>query len=191
MTASATSERSTGLEAARMLAVLAWVTTATAISLGVLGALPGLLGSEPREVRLVGSVEEAERLLAAPLALPSYYPSRLAWPPAEVRVVGGKGGAASLAFRAQGGHQAELVLLQGTTPGAAIPAALLAGATELSSSRTHIETVPVTRARVLVEGVAWEELRWDRDGCALVLRTRGDVDELVRLARSIHRRRPQ
>jgi hypothetical protein len=185
----ATTERAAGPEAARMLAVLAWVAAATATSLGVMGALPGLLGSEPREVRTLPTVEEAERWLRAPLALPSYYPSRLAWPPSEIRVVGGRGGAAALGLRAQGGHAVEVLLLQGTTPGAPIPASLLAGATELSSSRTHLEAIPVVRARVLVEGVAWEELRWERDGRALVLRSRGDVDELVRLARSVHRRR--
>jgi hypothetical protein len=189
MTTSATSERAGGLEVARMLAVLAWVTLATALSLAGLGALPGLLGSEPREVRRVASIEAAERWLKAPLALPSYYPARLAWPPFEIRVVGGAGGAAALSFAAQAEHEPTLLLLQGTTPGAAIPSALLGGATELSSSRTHLDAVPVTRARVLVDGVAWEELRWERDGRALVLRSRGDVDELIRLARSIHQRR--
>jgi hypothetical protein len=40
---------------------------------------------------------------------------------------------------------------------------------------------------VLVDGAAWEELRWERDGRAMILRTQGDVEELFRMARSAHR----
>jgi hypothetical protein len=188
MSATAGSVQTKGLEAARMLAVLAWVTIASALTLGALGALPGLLGAEPREVRRVRSVEEAERWLGSGLALPSYYPSRLAWPPAEIRVAGGAGGAASLTLHAQDGSGPGLLLIQASQPGQPIPEGLLGGARELSRTRTAVDARPALQVRVLADGAVWEELRWERDGRALVLRTRGEVEELFRMAHSVHRR---
>lgn len=188
MSAVLPSPRGTALEASRMLAALAWVATATALALGALGAVPGWLVGESQDVRRLASVEEAERWVGAPLASPSYFPARLGWPPAEVRVAGGRGGAAALTFRARPGEGADVQLLQATTPGLPIPPELLDVSRELSASRATVGPRPATLARVLVDGSTWDELRWERDGRAMVLRTRGEVDELLRMARSAHRR---
>jgi hypothetical protein len=188
MSRAAASHEGPGLEATRMVVALLWVVVATALSLGALGALPTWISGESHEVRRVDSVEAAERWIGARLASPSYFPSRLGWPPAEVRVAGGRGGAASLTFRPRDGQGADLQLLQATTPGAAIPPPLLAVTRELSATRTTVGARPATLARVLVDGETWEELRWERDGRAMVLRTRGEVEELLRMARSAHRR---
>lgn len=186
MSGATASARGTALEAVRMVAALGWVTLATALALGGLGALPRWLAGEEQDVRRVASLEEAERRLGGRLAVPSYFPSRLEWPPAEVRVAGGRGGAAAFTFRASGGGPA-VQLLQALTPGAPIPAPLLAVTRELSASRATVGPRPGTLARVLVDGATWDELRWERDGRAMVLRTQGDVDELLRMARSAHR----
>jgi hypothetical protein len=188
MSATSATTRSGGLELTRLVASLVWVTAATAATLAGLGALPGLLVGEPRDVRRVASVEEAERRLGASLVIPAYFPSRLAWPPAEVRVVGGKGGAAAITFAARDGRGPPVVLLQAVVPGAPIPAPLLDEAGELSASRAAVAARPAVLARVLVDGATWDELRWERDGRAMVLRTRGEVDELYRMAHSVHRR---
>jgi hypothetical protein len=187
MSAQAAADRGTALQAARMLAALGWVVAATALALGALGALPGWLAGEERDLRKVASVEEAERRVGAQLAVPSYFPSRLAWPPAEVRVTGGQGGAAAFTFRPRRGEGSSVLLLQATTPGAPIPPGLLGASRELSATRTTVGPRPATLARVLVEGVAWDELRWERDGRAMALRTQGEVEELLRMARSAHR----
>lgn len=187
MSAAQADTRGTALEAVRMVAALGWVATATALALGALGALPGWLAGQEQDVRRVASVEEAERALGVRLASPSFYPARLAWPPAEVRVAGGRGGAASFAFRPADPAGPAVQLLQATTPGAPIPPALLAVTRELSASRTTVGPRPATLARVLVDGATWDELRWERDGRAMVLRTQGEVDELLRMARSAHR----
>jgi hypothetical protein len=187
MSAQASAARGTALELLRMVAALGWVAVTAALVLGALGALPGWLAGEEQDVRRVASLEEAERWVGGRLATPSYFPSRLGWPPAEVRVAGGRGGAAALTFRGQGGQGSSVQLLQATTPGAPIPPALLAVTRELSATRTTVGPRPATLARVLVDGVTWEELRWERDGRAMVLRTQGDVEELLRMARSAHR----
>jgi hypothetical protein len=186
MSAQATAPRGTALELLRMLAALGWVAAAAALSLGLLGALPGWLAGEELDVRRVASVEEAEQRVGARLAVPSYFPSRLGWPPAEVRVAGGRGGAAAFTFRPRSGEGASVQLLQATTQGAAIPPALLATTRELSVTRTTVGPRPAALARVLVDGATWDELRWERDGRSMVLRTQGEVEELLRMARSAH-----
>lgn len=187
MSAESTATRGTALELLRMLAALGWVAAAAALSLGALGALPGWLAGEELDVRRVASVEEAERWLGSRLAAPSYFPARLGWPPAEVRVAGGRGGAAAFTFRPRSGAGASVQLLQATSQGAAIPPALLAVTRELSASRATVGPRPATLARVLVDGATWDELRWERDGRAMVLRSQGEVEELLRMARSAHR----
>jgi hypothetical protein len=188
MSANDASPRRGALELARMLAALAWVSLATAVGLGALGALPGWIAGEPHEVRVVATVDEAERFLSAPLALPSYFPQRLGWPPRRIRVAGGSGGSAELSFAASADGQGEVRLLQATTAGAAIAPAFLGTGTELSVSPATVGGAAAVHARRLVDGEAWEELAWERDGRRLVLRTRGDLDELFRMARSVHRR---
>lgn len=188
MSATVQDSRPTGLEAVRMLAALGWVMLATTLTLAAFGQLPGWLAGAERDLVTVPTVEAAEKLLGARLALPSYFPSHLGWPPAEVRVAGGPGGAAKLTFRERQGGAPALVLLQATAPGAPIPPELAAVGSELTTARATVGARPATRARVLVDGVPWDELRWERDGRAMVLRTRGDVGELHRMAQSAHRR---
>jgi hypothetical protein len=171
-----------------MLAALGWVVATTGVMLAVLGALPGLIAGEPHEVRTMASLEAAERNLGAGLALPSYFPAHLGWPPARIRVAGGKGGAIELTFRERTGAGDQLQLLQATTPGAPLPAVFEPPGTELSASPTTVAARPARLSRRTIGGEVWQQLAWERDGCQMVLRTRGDVEELFRMARSAHRR---
>jgi hypothetical protein len=188
MTAPTQTRRAVGPELLRMLAALGWVVATTGVMLAVLGALPGLIAGEPHEVRTVASLEAAERNLGAGLALPSYFPAHLGWPPARIRVAGGKGGAIELTFREQARAGDQLQLLQATTPGAPLPAVFEPPGTELGASPTTVAARPARLSRRTIGGEVWQQLAWERDGCQMVLRTRGDVEELFRMARSAHRR---
>jgi hypothetical protein len=187
MTAPAQTSRAVGPELLRMLAALGWVLAATAVTLAGLGALPGWIAGAPREVRTLASLELAERSLGAGLALPSYFPAHLGWPPSRIRVAGGKGGAIELTFREQAGGD-QLQLVQATTPGAPLPAVLEPPGSELASSPATVAGRPARLTRRTIAGEVWHQLSWERDGCRMVLRTRGDVEELFRIARSAHRR---
>ncbi len=189
MTAAPQTRAALGPELLRLLAALGWVVTATAVTLAGLGALPGWIAGEPHGVRTVATVEEAERLLGAGLALPSYLPAHLGWPPRRIRVAGGRGGAVELTFQdpAQGPGD-RLQLLQATTPGAPLPPEFDALGSELTSSPATVASRPARLSRRTIAGEAWQQLSWERDGFRMVLRTRGDLEELFRMARSAHRR---
>lgn len=187
MRANGTAGRGVGLEVARMLATLFWVLSATAATVAALGALPGWIAGEGAGVRRVASLDEAERRLGARLVLPGYFPDRLAWPAAEIRVAGGRHGSASLVFHDLAGEPA-LQLLEATEEGGSVAAPLLAGTTVLDTRRTAVETRPATLASVLVNGARWHQLTWYPGRRAVVLRGRGELDELFLIARSVHGR---
>jgi hypothetical protein len=189
MTATTSPRATSGAELLRMLAALGWVVVATAVTLAGLGALPGWIAGEPHEVRTVASIEAAERSLGAGLALPSYFPAHLGWPPGRIRISGGKGGAVELTFRdPKQGAGDQLQLLQATTAGAPLPPEFEPPGNELTSSPTTVAGHPARLTRRTLGGEVWQQLSWERDGCRMVLRTRGDAEELFRIARSAHRR---
>jgi hypothetical protein len=178
------------VELGRLLVALAWVAGGAAAGLGVLGAVPGWLVGEGSGVRPVASLEEAERRLAARLAVPAYFPSRLAWPPVDVRIAGGRGGAAAYRLQPRSGQGPGLELIQATVPGEPIPPGLLGDPVELGLGPAAVGDLPAWHARVLVGGAALDELRWEREGRAMVLRTGGDLEEAHRMARSARREGP-
>lgn len=185
MAAVADGAKGTGGELARMLATLAWVVGGAALLLGLLGAVPGWMAGGAG-ARAAGSIQEAEARLGARILLPAYQPARLGWPPAEIRTAGGRRGSVRLRLAPREGAPIELV--QATEAGRAIDAALLADRNVLSERRTRIGNLPATLASVTLEGTVWQELSFDVDGRAVLLRTRGDLDELYRIAHSLHGR---
>jgi hypothetical protein len=171
-------------ELARMLATLLWVAASAGGVIAVLGALPRWIAGDAAASRAL-TVDETERRLGARLPLPAFYPDRLAWPPAEIRVAGGRGGSARLRFVARaGGSPVELIAA--VDPARAIDASLLEDRSVVSERRTTVGPRPATLASVLVDGVSWQELSLELDGRQVILRTRGDLEELVRMAKSLH-----
>jgi len=185
VTGSAARAGGAGSELARMLATFAWILGATAIAVAALGAMPGWLAGDTPAGR-VATIQEAERRLAARVLVPGYFPSRLAWPPAEIRVAGGRRGSVLIAFAAHDGGRG-VEFLQATRDGEPIAAELLEGRTVLRSGRTTVGAVPATLSDVIVGGRLETELSWELHGRAVLLRTAGDVEELFRMAKSAHR----
>jgi hypothetical protein len=176
-----------GGEIARMLATLAYVLATAAVAVAGLGALPRLLTGDSGAHR-AATIQEAERRLGVRIVLPGYYPQRLAWPPAEIRVAGGRHGSVRLGFAARDGGPG-LELISSTEPGEEIDPALMSDRNVLSFRRTAVGGHPAILATVLLDGEAWQELTWTVEGRAVVLRTQGELDELLRIAHSLHGRR--
>lgn len=174
-----------GAELARMLATLAWVVGGAAGLLAFLGAIPGWL-TGGAGARGAGSIQEAEARLGARILLPSFQPARLGWPPTEIRTAGGRHGSVRIRLAPRDGAPVEL--LQSTEAGRAIAAPLLADRHVLGERRTQIGELPAALATVALDGTVWQELSFEVDGRPVLLRTRGDLDELYRIAHSLHGR---
>jgi hypothetical protein len=185
MTASVQRAGAVAGELARMLATLLWVVGAAAVAIGALGALPAFVAGEAGVAR-VASLDAAEKLLGARVLLPAYFPDRLAWPPAEVRVAGGRGGAVALAFDARGGGRT-FELFQAVEDGDDVPEDLLGERSVLREGRTTVGSLPARLATVVAGGATWQELSWRVGGRALVLRGPPGDPDLFRIAHSAHR----
>jgi hypothetical protein len=170
----------------RMCATFAWILGATVVAVGALGAVPGWIAGESGALRHARTIEEAERRLGARVFVPGYFPERLAWPPSEIRVAGGRRGSVRLAFAARDGG-AGVEMLEATRDGERIRPALLADRTVLRSRRAVVGAAPATLSDVLVGGHPARELAWELHGRAVILRSAGDVEELFRMAKSAHR----
>lgn len=173
-------------EAARMVLSLFWILGATVATLAVLGAVPTWLVGEGSAVHSAATVQDAERRLGARVLVPGYFPAHLEWPPARIRVAGGRRGSVLLSFGSRDGGP-PVDLLQATREGEPIAPELLEGRTVLRTSRARVGPQPATISDVLVEGRPERELAWELQGRAMVLRSAGDVDELFRMAKSAHR----
>jgi hypothetical protein len=174
-----------GLEVARMLATLVWVTGATIVALAVVGAMPGWITGDKGIVREALSVQDAERRLGARVLVPGYFPDRLIWPPRAIHVAGGRRGSVRLDLGARTGPG--ITIFEATREGDAIAPELLGDRTVLRSSRTAVGKLPATLSDVLVDGRLHRELAFAPGGWSVVLRTEGDVEELFRMARTSHR----
>ena len=137
---------------------------------------------EPREVRRARTVDEVERRLRARLMLPAYFPARLAWPPVRIRYVVSAPGAVALTVAARG-EGAGLLLVQTVRPGP-IPRQLLPEAQELDRSPLAGGPAAGVLSRVVEDGEMRWQLAWQQDGRSLLLRSKGTIDELLRMARS-------
>ncbi len=182
MTASRTPALRRLVDVLGALASIGVVLGAAALLLQAADAMPAWLTGEPRHVLRARSVDEVERRLRARLVLPYYFPNSLAWPPRRIRFTGGTPGAAALAVTGRDGAP-RLFLAQTVAPGP-IPDRLVPDAQTLSSSPVSIGASQGTLSRVVEDGAMAWELRWQQGGRTLLVRSRGTVDELLRIARS-------
>jgi hypothetical protein len=187
MTAAVREHTSPLVELVKMLAILIWVSGATAMALAVLGAAPGWFAGEGRHVRMLKSVDEAARGVGARLYLPAYFPQRLAWPPGRIRIAGGRGGSVAITFNSSSDHLPSLILFQATRPGEPVSPLLLGSQRVLNESRTTVGALPAAISNVVIDGAVWQQLSWQLDGIPLVLRARVDELELHRLAHGVRR----
>jgi len=167
----------------RTFAGLVVVVGMAALLLSALDAVPSWVAGEPRDVRRVSSVEEAERRLRVRLFLPGYFPQTIEWPPSTVRVVAGRSGGAALAFDGRSGGHYMLLAQAARSP--EVPPRLLPPATVLDESPVWLQGQRVSLRRIVgPDGTVWRELAWQAGERGLVLRSRGSVDEMLKMARS-------
>ena len=176
---------STVSEGARALWILALVLGGAALSLVTLDAVPAWMHGVPRGVRRAASVEEAERRLQAKVLLPAYFPDTLRWPPSTVRFARDDGGSVALSFLGSDGPPA-LFLAQTTGGEGRLPAALLGRLAIIQQQSAPLGAGSVLARVVAEDGTLWNQLEWSAAGRHFLLRGRGSLDDLIRMARSIH-----
>lgn len=167
----------------RTLAGLTVVLGTSALMLAGLDSVPAWITGAPRDVRLVANVEAAERRFGARLLLPGYFPDTIEWPPAAVRVRAGPVPGVALAFDGRrGGHYMDLA--QAVQAGD-VPERLLPEVRPLDESPIWIQGEQARLRRFSgPDGQVWRELTWRAKGRQVVLRSRGTVEEMVRMART-------
>lgn len=171
------------LDVAGALGSIALVFTGAAILLYAVDAVPALITGEPRHVRRAATVVEVERRLRARLLVPYYFPKTLAWPPQRIRFVVGPPGAAALWVDARDGGPR--LLVAETLAGGPIPSRLIPDAQVIHSSPVAVGRARGTLSRVVDEGAMAWQITWQQGDRSLLLRSRGTVEELVRIARSV------
>jgi hypothetical protein len=174
-------------ELLRSVLTLVLVVGGTAGLLAALDSAPGCIQGVPRGVRNLKSIDEAERRLRGTLALPAFFPDTLQWPPSAIRAVQDTSPAVALAFQGRAGG-VELWLAQTMAGDGPIPPSLLPPATVLGKGSVAVGGEEATLSRIVGEdGTIWHEIAWRQFGRRLVLRGKGPLDQLVRMARSAHR----
>jgi len=170
----------------RVRIVGAWlaVVAAAAFGLRVADALPGVLLGVPRGVVRAASVADLERATGWRMPVPAYYPDTIAWPPAEARMHAGGSAAIWCRQRPAGGIA---LIVACAPPGAAgIAAALLPESLELQREDTTLGPYPAVVSRVRdAEGAVWQQVQWQAGRRIILVRYRGTLDQLLKIAGSV------
>ncbi len=172
----------------RLLVRYVAVVAAAASALLVLDAVPWLLTGTSRGVVTCRSVEEAERLLGAPLAVPAYFPQAYRWPPAAILVSARPRPAAALTFAPAVGAAEPVLFVQTPDPGAAPPERLLPKGKEIHAVDFDLGGTAARMSDVLLlpDGT-FHDITFVTGGRRFVFRFRGDPEEVLKMARSLAR----
>ncbi len=173
--------------AREVLRSAAWLVVVLGVTVGVLAfvdSLPAWLNGGDRGLRPVRTLEDAERGVRARLVLPAYFPDTIAWPPARILVLPGAPPAVLMQFRTRADGALHLVLAQTVGEGD-VPDRLLPRAAPVDEAVVAMGAGDGALRRIVgPDGEIWRELAWHQDGRGVVARSRGTVEELLRMARS-------
>lgn len=175
-------------ELARMMGPLLLVFGAAAVLLRAADLLPAHLQGLPRGVRSYRSVEQVERAFGHRVAIPSYFPDTLRWPPSRIRVAYARPASVALDIVDRAMGEPFLVVCQTLDPQGSIAPQLIPDAFVLHTTETSIGRSQAWLRRVRSEdGELWTTVRWHSRGRELMLSYRGSVGEVLRMARSLER----
>jgi hypothetical protein len=167
-----------------MLGAWLLVVAAAAVSLRVADAVPRVALGVPRGVVKAAGVTDLERASGRRMPVPAYYPDTLEWPPAEARMHAGGSAAIWCRQRPAGG----VVLIVATAPSGSreIAAAVLPAAAVLQREEASLGSRPAVVSRVRdADGAVWQQVQWRTPEQIILVRYRGTLDELLKIAGSV------
>ena len=170
---------------ARTLGAWLLVFAAAAFSLRLADALPRAALGLPRGVVRAAGMAELERAAGRRMPLPAYYPDTLEWPPAETRMH--TGGSMAVWCRQRPGGPVALIVATAPPGSGGVAAALLPRSVELQREETSLGTRRALVSRLRdADGALWQQTEWQAGGQIILVRYRGTLDELLRIAGSVH-----
>jgi hypothetical protein len=129
-------------------------------------------------------VAELEKAWHHRVAAPAYFPSAYAWPPSSVLGVGRPPRVVLLAFEGRDDGGVRLYLAQSSE--GPLPDELLPTGVVMGQGEAAVNGAPAQLTRSLSEdGALWNEVRWTRGERAMLLRSRGSEEQLLRMAQSV------
>jgi hypothetical protein len=166
----------------RILLTWALVFVAAAAGLRLADALPRAALGVPRGVVKPADVAELERDSGRRMPMPAYFPDAIAWPPAELRLH--SGGSASFWCRQRAGRG--MALIVAAAPAHVIAAAVLPASVELQREPASLGARPAVVSRVRDDdGTVWQQVQWEAGRQIILVRYRGTLDELLKIAGSV------
>ena len=165
----------------------AWllVMALAAAGLKVADALPRVALGVPRGVRTADDIGHLERLAGRRMPVPSYYPDTVGWPPSEGRLH--MDGSAAFWCLARATGAPALVVATAPPGGAGIASEVLPASVELQREEGSLGGRSAIVARVRgADGSLWQQVQWRSRSQIILVRYRGTLDELLRIAGSMH-----
>jgi hypothetical protein len=168
-----------------MLAVWLLAVAAAAFGLRLADAVPRLALGVPRGVVSAADVPQLERESGRRMPVPAYFPDTIQWPPTEALLH--TGGSAAVWCRMRTGSGIGLVVATAPPGGREIAAAVLPASVELQREAGTLGSRPAVVSRVRDgEGILWQQVQWQIQGQIILVRYRGTLDELLKIAGSVH-----
>jgi hypothetical protein len=158
------------------------------ISLYLLKKVPAYM--QEREQKSYSSVDEAEHSLGLRIFLPSYFPDYLIWPPKEIKVARKPSLMITLVFISQGDRRPSLVIheiISGTDESEEAGVDFMEPGRDSEKIQVSVGGAKGTLELGVVEkGSRWTKLSWKQGDRKMVLRSNRSVEDLLKIARSIH-----
>jgi hypothetical protein len=168
-----------------MLAVWLLAVVAAAVGLRLADAIPRLALGVPRGVVRVPDILQLERESGRRMPVPAYFPDTIQWPPAEARMH--TDGSAAVWCRQRAGSGTALVVATAPPGTREIAAAVLPASVELQREAGTLGSRPAMVSRVRdAEGALWQQVQWELQGQIILVRYRGTLDQLLKIAGSVH-----
>ena len=167
--------------------VLTWllVVAASVVALRVADALPRAALDIPRGVSRAADVEGLERASGRRMPVPAYFPDTLGWPPAEARLH--SSGSAAIWCRRRDRRETALIVATAPRGAQGVADAVLPPSVELQREPAVIGERALVVSRVRdADGAVWQQVQWPSPAQRVLVRYRGTLDELLKIAGSMN-----